>query len=204
MGDVGASDLSRAVAPRGPGDRRQWAVAAQEHSLRTLRSSLRAWLAGVAWPQVDAGDVVLAVDAAVANSVEHAGLRPGEFIEVTAWTVGNGPDDGRRRVAVQIRDYGCWHSGPVGRGLTLMNSVMADVRTRSDLQLGGTEVTLTSRPDRAEVSAVPSARPGPGRWSRVRRVAGAAARSALRPARPEQESGWSDPPRSPGSPASRW
>lgn len=49
-------------------------VAATEWCLPVVRASVRRWLAGLAWPEDPAEDIVLAVHEAVSNVIEHAYL----------------------------------------------------------------------------------------------------------------------------------
>lgn len=96
--------------------------AAAAAQLSDLRHQLAAWLRGAAIPDETAADIVLAVNEAAANSVEHAyrGHKPGTVrIE--------GENDGAR-VHVRIIDEGSWKVAPVdpgvrGRGLLLIRAV---------------------------------------------------------------------------------
>ena len=45
--------------------------AADAGNLRVLRHEIDAWLAGLAWPEAQREDVVLAVSGVVANAVDH-------------------------------------------------------------------------------------------------------------------------------------
>ncbi len=95
---------------------------ADARSLAPMRRALRAWLIEIDADQVS--DVVLAVDEAVANAIEHAGLTEGEAITVHARV-----DDGT--LHVEICDQGVWKQPTPnearGRGLLIMNAVMDGV-----------------------------------------------------------------------------
>jgi anti-sigma regulatory factor (Ser/Thr protein kinase) len=97
-------------------------LAADARSLAPMRRSLRAWLT-----EVDAArmsDVVLAVDEAVANAVEHAGISDGGAITVQAFVMGTA-------LHIEVCDGGVWReptpSATRGRGLSIMSAVMDSV-----------------------------------------------------------------------------
>ena len=113
---------------------------------RVVRTRLRAWLEGWGWRDDDLDDVVLAVDEAVANVVDHAyrGQPAVGKVHVYAWIVG-GPDG--RRAAVSVTDQGRWRPVPAdpgyrGRGLLMMSTCMASLHIEHSA--GGTAVTMTS------------------------------------------------------------
>jgi anti-sigma regulatory factor (Ser/Thr protein kinase) len=87
-----------------------------------MRHALRAWLTELGANQIS--DVVLAVDEAVANAIEHAGLATTAVIAVEARVVGN-------TLQVEICDNGVWKEPTAndtrGRGLLIMNAVMDGV-----------------------------------------------------------------------------
>jgi serine/threonine-protein kinase RsbW len=97
-------------------------VEADAKALAPMRRALRAWLTETGALQVS--DVVLAVDEAVANAIEHAGLSVTSVITVEAHVVGN-------TLHVEICDQGVWKEPTAnetrGRGLMIMNSVMDGV-----------------------------------------------------------------------------
>lgn len=115
--------------------------------LRGVRSRARDWLAAIGAPDAVSDDIVLALDEAVANALEHS-------------TPSSGPT-ARRIVPVEIRlslhagmvevrvhDSGTWtdragESRNRGRGIGLMGSVMDSCEiVRDD---AGTTVTMTRR-----------------------------------------------------------
>ena len=119
-------------------------------SLRNIRTALAGWLDAQRWPADDADDVVLAVNEALTNVIEHAypGDRPGP-VRVRALS-GPGSTPRTRRVTVEISDGGSWNPGNRvaddrafrGHGLTVMSGLMADMHIRRDAT--GTTVTLIS------------------------------------------------------------
>jgi anti-sigma regulatory factor (Ser/Thr protein kinase) len=115
-------------------------AAAEE--LSGVRHQLAAWLRAAALPDDMASDIVLAVNEAAANSIEHAyrGHKPGTF-RVEAETDG-------ARVQVRIVDNGSWKvaaadPGIRGRGLLLIRAV-ADW-LEMDCSPSGTTVTMSFR-----------------------------------------------------------
>ena len=121
---------------------------------RRVRAELRRWLVALRWPEEEAADIVLAVDEAVSNAVEHA-FPPGApdgTVEVVAEVE---PVDRQRRLRVRIRDTGRWlpRPGPEEdvnrrRGLPMMSVLMAEVLIHrgGPAPSDGTVVTLLSPP----------------------------------------------------------
>jgi anti-sigma regulatory factor (Ser/Thr protein kinase) len=110
--------------------------------LAFFRGGLNRWLLGLAWPDADRQDAVLAIYEACDNSVRQAGLRGGE-VEVVARLVIGSHD---RRIVAVVRDDG-WlpNAGGVdGAWLTMVNACMDRVQIRPGED--GTSVTMTSRP----------------------------------------------------------
>jgi anti-sigma regulatory factor (Ser/Thr protein kinase) len=105
--------------------------------LRQLRHRLRDWLTVRRYHSSDAEAIVLAVNEAAANAIEH-GYREGSgTVEVT----GVASDD---RLEISIADHGGWResgSDPArGRGLSLMRTLMDEVEVRAGA--AGTTVIL--------------------------------------------------------------
>ncbi len=95
---------------------------ADSRSLRPMRQSLNEWLGEIGANRVS--DVVLAVDEAVANAIEHAGLSRSGIVTVQGHVADN-------VIHLEICDHGTWQE-PVanaarGRGLLIMNAVMDSV-----------------------------------------------------------------------------
>jgi serine/threonine-protein kinase RsbW len=97
-------------------------VAANAAALAPMRHALRVWL--TEWGADHISDVVLAVDEAVANAIEHASLATTDVINVTASVVGN-------TLQIEICDNGVWKEPTAddarGRGLMIMSAVMDGV-----------------------------------------------------------------------------
>lgn len=123
-------------------------VPADPGAASTVRDRLRTWLDAWQWPESGTDDIVMAVNEAVANVIDHAYRNhpgPGEA-EISARTFA---DAGSRRVAVSVTDRGAWRPVPVdpghrGRGLLMMSSCMDGVHVEHGA--GGTSVTMTSAP----------------------------------------------------------
>lgn len=116
-------------------------------SASLLRRRLRRWLLAWRWPERELDDVVLAVDEAVANVVDHAyrDEEPGTA-QVYAWV---SCAAGARRVVVSVIDRGRWRPPPAdpghrGRGLMMMRACTASVHIENCT--GGTAVTMVSTP----------------------------------------------------------
>jgi len=141
-------------------------MAATQQCLPVVRASVRRWLAGLAWPDDPAEDIVLAVHEAVTNAVEHAypddvmggasGVDVQGVLETdpsgTAWGVHLPGAGGARRVRVSVCDHGRWQpdrhdrtdpSRARGRGLTMMEALMAEMSITASAETG-TQVELIS------------------------------------------------------------
>lgn len=124
-----------------------------------VRARLREWLDSLGWPTEQVDDIEYAVSEAVSNVAEHA-YRPAS--DSDAYDLSARLEelpDGSRRIAITVRDDGCWQPldpdpGMRGRGLFMMRTLMADVTIRRGEGAGspGTEVVMLSR-------AVPSRNP---------------------------------------------
>ena len=82
---------------------------ANPHQLASIRTQVRGWLAPLDLTEESKEDLVLAVNEAVSNSVEHAYLppTPGDTVELTFWTEADA-------VCLEIVDHGAWRV-PSGR-----------------------------------------------------------------------------------------
>ena len=104
---------------------------------KRLRNDLRAWLLESGVNGTAGYDIVLAVNEAFINAVEHPVDRTSSTIEVTAEFAG-------REITVRIRDDGQWQEdldpGRNHYGHNVMRTVMTDVTTRRTPT--GTQVTL--------------------------------------------------------------
>jgi serine/threonine-protein kinase RsbW len=120
------------------------------HSLRHARVAFTEWLTQLQWPADDADDLILAVNEAVANVIDHAypAGNPGA-VGLHAWrSAGSSP--ATRRVTITITDHGDWDrehrtidpAGRRGQGLALMSACTAKMQIQRSA--GGTTVTLVS------------------------------------------------------------
>jgi len=108
--------------------------------LAAIRDALRGWLAAFALSDELEDDVVLAVNEAASNCIEHAyapETRDGT-VELTFWTE-------HRSICIEIVDHGTWlhrsRSGAYrGRGIAIMERLMTVAVIRHDGR--GTRVLL--------------------------------------------------------------
>jgi anti-sigma regulatory factor (Ser/Thr protein kinase) len=118
-------------------------VTAEARRLVEVRQAMRTWLSLHSVCQPD--DVVLAVDEAVANAIEHAGYGRPEpaFIDVVARKEGES-------IRVEVTDRGYWRprqsDDTRGRGLKIIQAVMDDVQV--DTTSSGTCVVMQRRVER--------------------------------------------------------
>jgi serine/threonine-protein kinase RsbW len=117
-------------------------------SCEVVRSRLRGWMTGVGCPPDVRDDIVLAVNEAVSNVVDHAyrGARVGP-VRVCAALIVDG--ERRSRIAVTVDDLGRWQLATVDSarrygGLPIIRACMDEVDIRVDA--AGTHVLLTSAP----------------------------------------------------------
>jgi anti-sigma regulatory factor (Ser/Thr protein kinase) len=114
-------------------------------SASLVRQRTRAWLDALGWPADDGEDVVMAVNEAVANVVDHAYLgraHRGE-VRVYGWPA-NPPVT--HRVVITVADGGRWRPVPGdpghrGRGLRMMHACMESVLIQP--AAAGTTVIMT-------------------------------------------------------------
>jgi len=108
-----------------------------------VRQRFRVWLADLCWPGEEVDDIVLAVNEAVSNAVEHAD-RPSLAAEVRVAARLFSDADGGRRVVVGVSDNRRWCAAPPHRGLGLlmMHTCMDDVQFDRNHEV--TTVVMTS------------------------------------------------------------
>ena len=121
------------------------------------RDRLRAWLVAHRWSPAHTDDLVLALNEAVSNSIEHGyGLSadpaplalPEPPVEVRGRVVTE--PDGTRRVELTVRDRGRWRppvggsSSSRGHGVTIMRACTDEVTVERGAH--GTTVVLRGRP----------------------------------------------------------
>ena len=130
---------------------------AHPRHLAALRAEVRRWLAPLALPGDAGHDLVLAVNEAASNCVEHAytPATSDDTVELTFWTEA-------RSVCIEIVDHGAWRtpSGrPTGRGrgMEIMQRLIPMVQIHHDRR--GTRLLL-SQPlpgPVAQIAAEPAA-----------------------------------------------
>jgi serine/threonine-protein kinase RsbW len=123
---------------------------AEPEAVRHARAAFGEWLAGLRWPADGVVDLILAVNEAMANVVDHAypAAEPGP-VGVHA-RCGPGSAPGTRRITIAVVDHGDWNrehravdpAGARGNGLALMYACTAE--TRIVRSAHGTTVTLVS------------------------------------------------------------
>jgi len=127
-------------------------VPAAPVSARVARDAVRRWLRGHRWPEEDADDVVLAVNEAVANVIDHAYPpdRPGS-VRLEGRVV-RAAGRRSRSARISVTDRGSWNRAHRtttgaehrGHGLAVMGGCVAEVHLqRSPV---GTSVLLVSFP----------------------------------------------------------
>jgi anti-sigma regulatory factor (Ser/Thr protein kinase) len=113
---------------------------AHPEQLALMRAQLRGWLASLGLTGETQDDLVLAVNEAASNSVEHAYLSAAgdDTVELTLWTEPH-------TVCVEVVDHGAWlvpsdRPNGRGRGIEMMQRLMASVQIHCDTR--GTRVLL--------------------------------------------------------------
>jgi anti-sigma regulatory factor (Ser/Thr protein kinase) len=118
------------------GERLEMDLVGEPAALSAFRQSLRRWLSEAGAEDDEVQDIVMAVNEACQNAIEHAyGLTPEPF------TVTLAAEDGE--VVVTVRDRGGWRdriSDDRGRGLPLMRALMDAVEIEQ--RPSGSTVTL--------------------------------------------------------------
>jgi len=116
-------------------------IVADPVELAGLRHLFEGWLQGAGVPDVDVAALVIAVNEAVANAVEHGS--PSEFVNVRA-KLEHGS------VSIGVADTGRWKERglvPIdegrGRGLMIIRALVEDVGVRCSGE--GTTVTMRRR-----------------------------------------------------------
>lgn len=122
---------------------------ADPHLAAAVRAEVHRWLSTLALNDDDEAGVIVAVDAAMTNVMDHA-YDPGVMgsVELVLWTE-------PAAVCIEVVDYGTWRApaeGSSGHGIALMEGPVESVRVHADER--GTRVLLRnplrSRPSSAE------------------------------------------------------
>jgi anti-anti-sigma factor len=130
---------------------------AEPQALATIRRTVDQWATQAGASDEDTNDLVVAVDEAVTNVIEHAYSTTGGQVEVEA-------SISRGLAQIMVRDRGRWRPsrpGDGGRGLLLMQGLTDEVVVASGPR--GTEIRLSRQIGRAPVSAEPVSVPDPTR-----------------------------------------
>jgi serine/threonine-protein kinase RsbW len=112
-------------------------------SLSVVRQRVRTWLGRLHWPLDEIDDIVLAVNEAVSNAVEHADA-PGFASEVRIAAREFTEPDGGRRVIVGVSDNRRWCPKQTQRGLGLLMIHTCMDHVQFDRTLDVTTVVMTS------------------------------------------------------------
>ncbi|MFC5206637.1 ATP-binding protein [Pseudonocardia sulfidoxydans] len=121
-----------------------WPIPCEPAALEPVRRRLGRWLAAAGWPDEAVADVVLAVNEAVSNAVEHGCAQrcDGVRLDARVSTVA-----GRRRVDCTVHDCGDWDGvarrcATRGFGLPMIRELSDEVRIEHGG--AGTTIHLTS------------------------------------------------------------
>jgi serine/threonine-protein kinase RsbW len=129
-------------------------LAADWISPSVARDRVRTWLRANRWSPAHTDDLVLAVNEAISNSIEHGYLvgpddPPSQEVVEIHGTVSRAPN-GSRHIELVVRDSGTWQPPDEdqhttrGQGLRLMRACVEHMTIDSTAE--GTTVTLHSRP----------------------------------------------------------
>lgn len=114
---------------------------ADAESLAVVRERVASWLMSLGAPADQVGDIVLVVNEACSNSIEHA------YIGGGARTIRISADIESQFICIAIEDFGKWKTDTSktdasrGRGLALMRAMSARVGLHTST--GGTRVSLS-------------------------------------------------------------
>lgn len=129
-------------------------LAADWISPSVARDRVRAWLKANRWSPAHTDDLVLAVNEAISNSIEHGYLigpedpPSQELVEIHGAIIHG--SNGSRSVELTVRDYGTWQPpdedtrSTRGQGIRLMRACVEHLTI--DSTDDGTTITLHSRP----------------------------------------------------------
>ncbi|AMO59115.1 anti-sigma regulatory factor [Mycolicibacterium phlei] len=123
-----------------PADPLRIEVPATADRLAEIRHLLVAWLEPIGVPEATVADIVLAVNEAATNCVEHA------YRDIDHGTVVVEATIDQQRLVISVADHGSWQApsdGPTtrGRGLLIMRAVGAGVDVSRSAT--GTTVRIT-------------------------------------------------------------
>jgi len=140
LGNADMTELEAAISPAEVSEFAHRSWPAHPRYLSPLRAQVRHWLAPLMLPGDAGDDMVLAVNEAASNCVDHAYMPVGTdgTIELTFWTE-------HRSVYVEIVDHGTWRTpadqpAGRGRGIEIMQRLIPVVLIHYDSR--GTRVLL--------------------------------------------------------------
>jgi anti-sigma regulatory factor (Ser/Thr protein kinase) len=127
------------------------AMPARPESLAAIREQVANWLASLGTPQERVGDIILVVNEACSNSIEHA--YPGG----AAGAIRVSADVDPQSVCITVEDFGRWKTDTSktdvsrGRGLALMRAMSSHVGLYTNTT--GTRVSLSFPSPQADRNA---------------------------------------------------
>ena len=117
------------------------AIPARAESLSAVREQVADWLSSLGTPDERIGDIVLVVNEACSNSIEHA------YMGEVAGVVRVSADVDSQSICITVEDFGRWKTDTSktdvsrGRGLGLMRAMSSHVGLYTNTS--GTRVTLS-------------------------------------------------------------
>jgi serine/threonine-protein kinase RsbW len=124
---------------------------ARAESLSAVREQMADWLTALGTPGERVGDIVLVVNEACSNSIEHA------YLGSVAGVIRVAADVDSESICITIEDFGRWKTDTSktdvsrGRGLALMRAMSANVGVQTSTN--GTRVSLTFPAPQADRNA---------------------------------------------------
>jgi anti-sigma regulatory factor (Ser/Thr protein kinase) len=117
------------------------AMPARPESLAGVRERVANWLASLGTPKERVGDIILVVNEACSNSIEHA------YLGGAAGAIRVSADVDSRSIRITVEDFGRWKTDTSktnvsrGRGLALMRAMSSHVGLHTNTS--GTRVSLS-------------------------------------------------------------
>jgi anti-sigma regulatory factor (Ser/Thr protein kinase) len=116
-------------------------IPARAEALSAVREQVADWLTSLGTPDERIGDIVLVVNEACSNSIEHA------YIGGAAGAVRVSADVDSQNICITVEDFGRWKTDTSktdvsrGRGLALMRAMSSHVGLYTNMS--GTRVSLS-------------------------------------------------------------
>ena len=116
-------------------------IPARAESLSAVRDRVAQWLTSLGMPDERIGDIVLVVNEACSNSIEHA------YIGEAAGAIRVAADVDSQSIGITVEDFGRWKTDTSktdvsrGRGLALMRAMSSHVGLHTNTS--GTRVSLS-------------------------------------------------------------